>query len=399
MDGFTNDNINFKILKERAHNLRWAEVPDGVIPLTAADHDFPCAPEVVEALTDYIKDGYFPYIENRGMMRFREDLAGMFRERKHEDVDAKYVLPIDSAARGMNVIAHAFLKPGDECIVFDPVDFLFRTNMENAGAVIKLFPSNLKEDRISLEGLEDYITSKTKMIGFCNPHNPMGMLYSKEDLDYLLKLSDKYGFYIMNDEIWSDMIYPGNRFNSLLEFGAERNQRTLSVYGFSKTFGIAGLRVGCVYAANQENYDKLVAASMVDSTVGGINLLSQIAGIACIEKGIPRAEKFIQQMTENRDYALNRIRKMPMIKCHKPQATFVLFPDITATGMDPVDLVQLLKDKYKVAIVPGGKRFFGPGSDGHVRICLATSHEVLEEGLNRIEKCLNDINDGKVREA
>ena len=279
MENFTNKQINFDILKERAHNLRWAEVPDGVIPLTAADHDFPCAPEVVEALTDYIKDGYFPYIENRGMERFKEDLAKSFRERKNEPVEAKYVLPIDSAARGMQVIADAFLQPGDECLVFDPVDFLFRTSMSNAGATIKLFPSNLKEDRISLEGLENYITPKTKMIGFCNPHNPMGMLYTKEDLDYLLTLSEKYGFYIMNDEIWSDMIYPEAHFNSLLEFGPERNKRTLTVYGFSKTFGVAGLRIGCVYATNQENYDKLVEASMVDSTIGGINLLSQVAGI------------------------------------------------------------------------------------------------------------------------
>ena len=391
MKGFTNDNINFDILKERAFNLRWAEQPDGVIPLTAADHDFPCAPEVVEALQDYIKDGYFPYIPNRGIKRFKEDLANTFRERKHEDVEAEYVLPIDSAASGMYVIARAFLKPGDECIVFDPVDFLCRTSMEPMGATLMLFPSSLKNDRISLEGLEDYITPKTKMIGFCNPHNPMGMLYSKEDLNYLLNLSEKYGFYIMNDEIWSDMIYPGNRFNSLLEFGSERNKRTVSVYGFSKTFGIAGLRVGCIYCTNQENYDAVVKSSMVDETIGGINLLSQVAGIACLEKAFYRVDEFVQQMTENRDYALERIIKMPGIKCHTPQATFVIFPDITETGMDPVDLVNLLREKYKVAIVPGGKRFFGPGSDGHVRICLATSHEILEEGLNRIEQCMNDL--------
>lgn len=74
------------------------------------------------------------------------------------------------------------------------------------------------------------------MIGFCNPHNPMGMLYTKEDLDYLLTLSEKYGFYIMNDEIWSDMIYPEAHFNSLLEFGPERNKRTLTVYGLLQDF-------------------------------------------------------------------------------------------------------------------------------------------------------------------
>ena len=74
----------------------------------------------------------------------------------------------------------------------------------------------------------------------------------------------------------------------------------------------------------------------------------------------------------------------------------MLFPDITGTGWDPVDLIDELKEKYRVALVPGGARFFGPGSEGHIRICLSTSHEVLEEGLNRLEACLNDIAAGKL---
>lgn len=395
MEGFTNKEINFDLLKKRAFNMRWAVIEDGVIPLTAADHDFPAAPEIVEALQDYIKDGYFPYIPNRGMDEFKQSLSRMLRTRKNEIVDPELILPIDSAASGMMVIARAFLKPGDEVIVFDPVDFLFRTSMSNAGAEVKLFPTQLEEDGISLKGLEDYITPKTKMIGFCNPHNPMGMLYKKEELEYLLDLSEKYGIYIMNDEIWSDIIYPGNEFISLNSFGPERNKRTLTVYGFSKSFGIAGLRVGAVWAMNQENYEKLVEASYVDSTIGGINVLSQVAGIAAMDKGLDRLDRFVQNITENRDYALERIAKMPGIKCHRPQATFVLFPDVTETGMDPVELVDLLRDKYKIYIVPGGARFFGPGSEGHVRICLATSHEILEEGLNRIEQGLNDIMAGK----
>lgn len=224
----------------------------------------------------------------------------------------------------------------------------------------------------------------------------MGMLYKKEDLDYLLRLSEKYGFYIMNDEIWSDMIYPECEFTSLLHFGAERNARTLTVYGFSKTFGLAGLRIGCVYTMNQEMYDRVVKASLVDTTIGGIDALSQIAGEAALKYGFPRVDAFRAQIAENRDYALARIEKMPGIKCHKPQATFVLFPDITGTGWDPVDLIDVLKEKYRVALVPGGARFFGPGSEGHIRICLSTSREVLEEGLNRLEACLNDIASGKL---
>ena len=396
MKGFTNENIKFDVLRQRAYNMRWAEQDADVIPLTAADHDFPCAPEVVQALQDYIKEGYFTYTPHRGFPSFKQAIAKAMKERKNEDVNPDFVLPIDSAARGMKVIADAVLQPGDEVIVFDPVDFLFRTSMESAGAKLILFPTNLQSDCVSLEGLEDYITPKTKMLGFCNPHNPMGMLYKKEDLDYLLRLSEKYGFYIMNDEIWSDMIYPECEFTSLLHFGAERNARTLTVYGFSKTFGLAGLRIGCVYTMNQEMYDRVVKASLVDTTIGGIDALSQIAGEAALKYGFPRVDAFRAQIAENRDYALARIEKMPGIKCHKPQATFVLFPDITGTGWDPVDLIDVLKEKYRVALVPGGARFFGPGSEGHIRICLSTSREVLEEGLNRLEACLNDIASGKL---
>ena len=396
MKGFTNENIKFDVLRQRAYNMRWAEQDADVIPLTAADHDFPCAPEVVQALQDYIKEGYFTYTPHRGFPSFKQAIAKAMKERKNEDVNPDFVLPIDSAARGMKVIADAVLQPGDEVIVFDPVDFLFRTSMESAGAKVILFPTNLQSDCVSLEGLEDYITPKTKMLGFCNPHNPMGMLYKKEDLDYLLRLSEKYGFYIMNDEIWSDMIYPECEFTSLLHFGAERNARTLTVYGFSKTFGLAGLRIGCVYTMNQEMYDRVVKASLVDTTIGGIDALSQIAGEAALKYGFPRVDAFRAQIAENRDYALARIEKMPGIKCHKPQATFVLFPDITGTGWDPVDLIDVLKEKYRVALVPGGARFFGPGSEGHIRICLSTSHEALEEGLNRLEACLNDIASGKL---
>lgn len=396
MKGFTNENIKFDVLRQRAYNMRWAEQDADVIPLTAADHDFPCAPEVVQALQDYIKEGYFTYTPHRGFPSFKQAIAKAMKERKNEDVNPNFVLPIDSAARGMKVIADAVLQPGDEVIVFDPVDFLFRTSMESAGAKVILFPTNLQSDCVSLEGLEDYITPKTKMLGFCNPHNPMGMLYKKEDLDYLLRLSEKYGFYIMNDEIWSDMIYPECEFTSLLHFGAERNARTLTVYGFSKTFGLAGLRIGCVYTMNQEMYDRVVKASLVDTTIGGIDALSQIAGEAALKYGFPRVDAFRAQIAENRDYALARIEKMPGIKCHKPQATFVLFPDITGTGWDPVELIDVLKEKYRVALVPGGARFFGPGSEGHIRICLSTSREVLEEGLNRLEACLNDIASGKL---
>jgi len=393
MVDFSSKSINFDVLRQRAFNMRWAETPDGVIPLTAADTDLPPAPEISQALIEYIQGGYFSYTPHRGFPSFKKAIAKALKERKGEDVDPELVLPVDSAARGMDIIAKTVLKPGDRALVFDPVDFLFKTSMEAAGATIDLYPMHFRPDgSIDFSDLEDYITPQTKMLGLCNPHNPLGRVYPKEDLDHILKLSEKYGFYIMNDEVWADIVYPDATFNSILSLGNERNKRTLSVFGFSKSFGIAGLRAGCVYVQDPELYEKVIVASQVDTTIGGIDALSQVAGQACLEKCYYWVDEFMQHMQNNRDYALSRLRAMPGVKHDfTPQATFVVFPDVSGVGMEPEELVNYLFEKYKVRIVPGGAKFFGPGSAGHVRICLATSHEVLAEGLDRIEAGIRSL--------
>lgn len=394
MDLFNDKNINLDALKKKAYNYRWAEVAEGVIPLTAADLDFPVAPEIVESIVDYVKDGYFSYTPKRGLEEMCVSIANGLKKRRNQDIDPNLVLPIDSAARGMSIIANAFLSEGDEAIVFDPVDYLFETSMKSAGAKIIYYPMKIVDGAIDFSDLEDYITPKTKMLSLCNPHNPLGKLYSLETLEHILKLANKYDFYIMNDEIWSDIIYSDETFNSILHLGNDLNKKTLTVSGYSKGFGIAGLRAGYVIAQDQEIFDEIIKTSEVDSTIGGISSLSQIASIACMDQCFYWVDEYIKHLEGNRDYALERLEKMPGITCEKPQATYVLFPNITATGMGSVELTEMLKEKYKLAIVPGGKDFFGYGSEGHVRIVLATGREMLAEGLDRLEKALNDIANG-----
>lgn len=391
MVDFSHNAIKLDVLRKRSYNMRWAEVPEGVIPLTAADPDFPVAPEIVEEIISYAKEGYFPYTPKLGFPELKESIANALWDRKQEKVDPDLILPIDSAARGMEIIAKTVLKPGDEAIVFDPVDFLFTTSARLAGANIVSFPANIKNGRIDLSELEKYITPKTKLLGLCNPHNPLGMVYSMQDLDYILQLSEKYGFYIMNDEIWSDIIYPEARFYSIVTLGEKRNARTLSVSGFSKSFGIAGLRAGYIYCHDQDLFDKIVDTSLVLTTIGGITSISQVAAMACLNKCYYWVDAFVKHLTKNRDYALDRIACMPKIKCHKPSAVYVLFPNISETGMDSTDFVNYLLKEYKLSIVPGGPQFFGPRSAGHVRICLATSFEILKEGLNRLNNALEHL--------
>ncbi len=385
---FDNKNVNLEVLKKRAYNYRWAETEEGVIPLTAADPDFPVAKEIVENLTEYIKDGYFSYAPHTGLESFKESIAKSLNERKNEHVSKELVLPIDSVARGMYIVAETVLKEGDEVIIFDPVDYLFRESTLAAGGVPVLFPAKLKDGYIDLSELESYITRKTKMICLCNPHNPLGAVYSEKDLDHILSLSEKYDLWIMNDEIWSDIVFGERPFKSICSLGADRNKKTLSVFGFSKGFGIAGLRAGCIYAHDTEIFNKIVKTSNVMTTAGGISTLSQIAGITCLDECYYWTEQFIEYLKTNRDYAVDRLNNMPGITCHKPFATYLLFPNIEGTGFDSDELKERLLSEAKLAIVPGNEKFFGPGAKGHIRICFSTSFEILKEGLDRLENWL-----------
>lgn len=383
---FDNDTVKLNVLKKRAYNYRWAEVQDGVIPLTAADPDFPVAPEITNDLIDYIKEGYFSYTPKLGFPEFKQSIANGLKERKKEDIDPDLILPIDSVARGMYIIAETVLKPGDEAIIFDPVDYLFKQSVLAAGATPILFPAKVVDDKIDISKLEDYITPKTKMIGLCNPHNPLGMMYSSEDLKTILDLAEKHDLYIMNDEIWSDIVFPEKEFTSILTVAPEKNHRVFSVFGFSKSFGIAGLRVGCIYCTSKEWFDAVVKKSHVMTTAGGISSLSQIAGMTCMDKCYYWVDEFLAHLTKNRDYAVERINSIPGVHCNKPQATYLLFVNISETGLSSTEFVEFMEKEMKLALVPGSDEFFGPGSQGYIRICFATSFEILKEGLDRFEE-------------
>ena len=223
------------------------------------------------------------------------------------------------------------------------------------------------------------------MIGLCNPHNPYGVSYRREDLEHIMALCEKYDLYIMNDEIWSDIIFPEEPFHSIYELGNERCRRVMSVFGWSKSFGVAGMRIGCVYTTSPALFDRIVDSSDVMSTAGGISSLSQIAGIACM-KSYYWVDEFLTHLLGNRDYAVERLNAMPLLKAYKPRATYLLYVDIRAFGMKSEEFTDYMKEKVKLALVSGGEKFFGAGSEGYIRICFATSRGILKEGLDRLEK-------------
>ncbi|WP_448567239.1 pyridoxal phosphate-dependent aminotransferase [Thalassotalea ganghwensis] len=387
---FSSENVPHQLLKQRAYNYRWAETEPDIIPLTAADPDFAVAKEIRHAIVDYALGGVFSYGPHQGLSEFKQALVQSMANRRDYQLNADYILPIDSVASGMYSVIQAFINEGDEAIIFDPVDFLFEQSVLAAKGNAIRCPYDHELGEFRLDMLEQLLTPKTKVIGVCNPHNPLGRLMTKKELVLIAEFANKHDLWIMNDEIWSDIVFPEKRFTSFHHLPSELTQRVITCYGFSKAFGLAGLRVGAIICPTQASYQSIVEASNVMTTAGGVATISQIAAITALKECWYWVDEFTAHLTQLRDYAVKRLNQMPGVTCHTPEATYLLFPNIELTGFSADEIVAHLL-KYNVAVVPGNEKFFGPGASGHIRICFATSQEILTEGLDRMEQALNQL--------
>lgn len=382
---FTHDHVNMEILRQRSYSMRWATLAPDVIPLSSADPDFPPAPEIIRELNDYLKGGYMPYVPPLGITGLRESIASGLKLRKNENVKPEWIIPTDSAARAMQIISAAVLQPGDEAIIFDPVDLMFGVSISMANAKPVCFPCTKKDGHWDFSQLESYISEKTKMLCLCNPHNPLGKLYSVEELAQILRIANQHDLVIMNDEVWSDIVYSETPFHSLMEFPSEQTRKVLTVYGFSKGFSMAGIRGGYLICPDEALFSRIFDASAVGTTVGGVSCLTQVAMKAAFDHAFYWVDEFVAHLQACRDYVCDRLNAMPGITAERQEATFVSFFDMHRTGLTAEEFARQIYETDRVYLVPGTDKWFGPGAGGHVRLCYATSHEILEQALDRIE--------------
>lgn len=383
---FSDDQVRMDLLRKRAHT-RWAAFPPDVIPLTAAEPDFPIAREIREAINEYTEGGSLLY----GHGDLREVVARKLVARHAIACTPNEIMLTGGAAAAMWLVARYACRPGDEAILFDPVDLLFGMAVDEAGAKCVYSPVNKKTGVFDLAGLRELITPKTRLICLCNPHNPLGRVMTQEELLAIGDLAVEHDLVIMSDEVWCDIVYAPHKHVSIASLSPEIAEHTITLSGFSKTFGIPGLRIGFVVAPNSKVFQRLERVAQGLGTRFGVTILSEVAAKAAYEKCWYWADAFLNHMRQMRDYAVDRLNKMNGVTCHKPEGTYVVFPDITGLGMSSQKVADYLLQEARVAVVPGTPFWFGPGAKGHVRICLSTSFGILKEGLDRIEKALAKI--------
>ncbi|TRO46397.1 pyridoxal phosphate-dependent aminotransferase [Candidatus Bathyarchaeota archaeon] len=388
---FSDDSVRTELLRKHS-KARWAALPEDVIPLTAADPDFQVAAEIREAIVEVGREGTFSYGESHGNLSFREVIAEAVRSRKGIPCTPGDIMVTSGVAQAMMIVAKYALEPGDEAILFDPVDFLFGKAVDEAGGK-RVYSCVDKESRMfDVDGLSELVTPRTRLLCICNPHNPLGRVLTESELRGMAEVAADNDLVIMSDEIWSDIVYEGHSHVGTASLGQEVAERTVSLYGFSKTFAMAGLSLGYAVATDPEVMEGLKGAA--PGYFYTVNSVSQAAGEAAYSKAWYWADAFLEHLHEQRGYVCDRLREMDGVRCHEPEGTYAVFPDISSFGMTSEEMSRYLLEEAKVAVVPGhGERFsyFGPGGEGNIRMVFSTSRGLVSEALDRVEKALGKL--------
>ena len=368
--------------------MRWAEQPDDVIPLTAADPDFQCSDAIVSAIQAYTDAKCFPYTPAEGLPELKSAMHHFLLDNRNYDVPQERILPINSAAFGIFLTCQTVLRPGDEAIIFNPVDFLFQHSIDQVGASSVRFAIPPGTSDIDFLKLEKLITPRTKLICLCNPLNPTGKVFTLEELKTLGEMAVRNNLVILSDEIWSDIVFRPATFTSIGSISEEISNRVVFVTGFSKSYGLAGLRMGIIASANKELFSAIFKASLHEATIHGTNSIGQIAATAALKHSQEWLSLFVDHLHFMRDLVTERINEMPGLSTLAPDGCYVSLIDVRGTGMSSKEFHAKILKEARVALVPGLSQWFGPGAEGYVRLSFATSAAVLKEALNRIESKL-----------
>ena len=369
--------VDKHFLSENAFNMRWANVEEGHIPLTAADWDIETSDAVTEAVRNYLQFNSFPYGNNSGLKAFQNAVTFHFNNRKNASIHSEEVIATNSAAKAIDDIYSFLLKEGDEILIADPVDFLLAECARRKNIGIKRYQQ--RSSGIDLAELDKLVSSKTKALVLCNPHNPLGYVLSKKQLESLSNWANEKGLVIISDEVWSDIVHTEESFTSIRAV----NSNAWIVYGLSKGFGLAGLRIGAIVAPNEEQAALLADSQGYARTIEGASTLSQIAATAAIEKGWAHTQEAVLLFKKNLEHAVIAFNKTDFLSCEMPQGTFVLSVRHPSNWNTEI-LCKRMANEAKVQVVPGLEKWFGPGAIGTFRISLATTPEIASEGIERI---------------
>ena len=363
-----------------------------VVGFGAGEPDFNTPDNINMEAIRAICDGKTKYTPPAGIIPLRKAICNRLKLDCDLDYDYTQIVVASGAKHCVYVTFRALLNPGDEVIVPAPYWVSYSEMIKMAGGVPVLVVAGEEQGfKATGEQIKAAITDKTKCVIINNPSNPTGALYSKEELQEIADICVENDLYIISDEIYYQLIYDNAEFVSIASLGKDVYDHTIIINGVSKSYAMTGWRIG--YVAASKEIAKIMSNYLSHST-GAPSTISQWASIEALNGPQEGIEAMRQEFEKRRNYMVNRMNEIPGVSCRMPEGAFYVMMNISqllgktiggATINSADDFAMAFLDQGLVAVVPST----GFGIDNFVRWSYATSMENIEEGLNRLEKFLN----------
>ncbi len=357
--------------------------PADVLSLWVADMDFPTAPEVLGALHERVSHGIFGYSTPDD--RFYEAVIKWQKTEHNFDVERRWIVTTPGVVFGIVSAIRAFTEEGDAVLIQTPVYYPFK-NMILANNR-KLVTSSLFEKdgkwQIDFDDFEKkIIENKVKLFVLCSPHNPVGRVWTREELERISQICLKHNVLVFSDEIHNDFIFEPHKHTVYSTLSKEAAENSIVATSASKTFNLAGLQFSVMFIQNPQIRAKFSDARNATG-YDEPNLMGLAATQAAYEHGKEWLTALKKHLASNRDFVRTFVKeKLPKARLIEPEGTYLLWLDFSAYGYSDSELDDLIVNKAKVWLDRG--TMFGSEGDNYQRINIATPRALLQEALERI---------------
>lgn len=358
-------------------------VKDGLLPFWIADSDYATLPEICTALEERARFPVFGYTDDD-----EKSMAATLqwhKERHGWDVQKKALLPSMGVVTSICFSMLALTQPGDKVLIFTPVYDPFYRIVNNHGRTLVNCPLDHIENRffINFNKLEAEMKQGVKAVVLCNPHNPVGRVWTQEELQQVADLCAQYDVYLFSDEIHGDITLFGNRYFTA---GRLQNiQHKLVVYtAISKTFNTAGLVSSNMLIPNLALKEK-VKTKMVDMFIHGPNDMAYPAVYAAYTYGHAWVDQQNQYLSGNAEFVQQYCtQNMPEVRVTSIEGTYLMWLDFNCFGLTSRQLSDIFAQEYKIALGIGSN--YGSQGEGYMRLNIACPRSTLQEGMERLGK-------------
>lgn len=371
-------------MMEKATKMQQAG--ERVIHLEIGRPDFDTPERIKRAADESLAQGHVFYTSNYGTPELRTAIADKMREKNRVGYDPSEVLVTVGVGEGTFAGMAAFLNPGDEVLVPNPVWLNYIHVPESLGAVPSTY--SLKEEndyQVDFAELESRITSRTKMLVIVDPSNPTGGVFSRETLERLAEMARKHDLLVLSDEIYERLVYDGVEHVSIASLPGMK-ERTITLGGMSKAYSMTGWRLGYLCAPREivqacvriHQYTVTCAPSFV-----------QDASVVALRECDEDVEAMRREYQRRKDYVVKAINAIDGLSCNNPKGAFYVFVNVKSLGRSSAEVAEYMLDHAKVALVPGSA--FGSEGEGYLRLSYAAAYEELVEACDRIEKAVQEL--------